>query len=222
LKVIAHIAMALVAASCAAAVFVGCASRAPSKPKQVTEALDWKGASLGQEIPKWVLAANEGSMYVQQLKEYKDQYAFIVNVNDANREFAIDWVKNTANGAAQISTMIATTVNTQAEAATAGQRNADVTRAMEEIRDNMSNASFNNVRMVGDFWILNRNRATGVQYYTAYSLWVAPQKGLNDQIAANIANIVENNKAMGVIERGIYADIIKDIRARGIAMAEVQ
>jgi uncharacterized protein YjgD (DUF1641 family) len=43
------------------------------------------------------------------------------------------------------------------------------------------------------------------------------RKRLDEQIAANIQNILDNNKAMSTAEKSIYLDIITDIRTRGIA-----
>jgi hypothetical protein len=85
-----------------------------------------------------------------------------------------------------------------------------------QLRDAMSNASFKGLRKTSDFWTLSRNKASKREYYTAYSLWTIGQKDLNEQMAANYQNIIDNNKAMSQAERSIYTDIIKDIRARGV------
>ncbi|MDR2768267.1 MAG: hypothetical protein LBB82_08090 [Treponema sp.] len=190
---------------------------AAKKPKQKVQMLDWKGAALGQEVPEWVNKSVESSLAIQSLPEYKDQYCFVVTIENDNKDFAINWVKNLANGSSQVSTMLATTVNSMAEASVSGKKGQDVDMHFTDVRDAMSNASFKNLRQVADFWIYINNKSTKKQYYAAYSLWIVPVKDLNDQIAANFQNIIDNNKAMSEAERQIYLDIITDIRTRGIA-----
>jgi hypothetical protein len=185
------------------------------KPK--LQKLDWKGAVLGQDIPEWVNKSVDSSLAIQSLPEYKDQYCFVVTIENENKDFAINWVKNLANGSAQVSTMIATTVNAMAEASVSGNKTQEVDMHFTDVRDAMSNASFKNLRQVADFWIYINNKSTKKQYYAAYSLWIVPVKDLNDQIAANFQNIIDNNTAMSAAERQIYLDIITDIRTRGIA-----
>jgi hypothetical protein len=82
--------------------------------------------------------------------------------------------------------------------------------------DSMSNASFKGFRKAGDFWALMRNRDTKDEYYAAYSLWVIPDDELNQQLAAQYQNIIDNNKTMSEAEREIYRELIRDVRQRGI------
>ncbi|MDR1389849.1 MAG: hypothetical protein LBJ31_07715 [Treponema sp.] len=187
------------------------------KPKQPTQMLDWKGAALGVTVPEWVIKSEDSNIAIQTLPEYSDFYCFVVRVENDSKDFAIDWTKNLANGSAQVSTMLATTVNAMSESAVAGKKGQDTDAHFSDVRDAMSNSSFQNLRQVADFWVYQRNKKTKAQYYVAYSLWIVPFKSLNDQIAANIQNIIDNNKAMSEAERTIYLDIIKDIRTRGVA-----
>ncbi|MDR0909046.1 MAG: hypothetical protein LBM77_04705 [Spirochaetaceae bacterium] len=205
---------------CLAMGLASCASVA-GKPMQATELLDWKGAALGQKVPAWVIAANESVEAIQSLPDYQGQYCFAVTLDNASKDFAVSWVTNPANASAEVSRMIANTVNAEAEtqAKSAGQ---DINRGLSELNTEMSNASFKNLRKSADFWILSKNKATAEEYYTAYSLWTIPQTDLNDQIAANYQNIIDNNKAMSEAERSIYLDIIKNIRERGMTTVSSQ
>jgi hypothetical protein len=196
-------------------------SAAPKKAKQKIENLDWKGSSLGQAIPEWVLKSADNNIAIQSLAAFKDQYCFVVQIENDDKDFAINYVKNLANGASQVSTMLSTTVNAMAESkmsSASSQGAASTGQNIAEVRDAMTNASFKNFRMVGDFWLQVNNKSTKKRYFTAYSLWIVPQKDLNNQMAANYQNIIDNNKALSEAERKIYLDIIVDIRARGIAM----
>jgi hypothetical protein len=210
------------AAFCAAAVtLAGCGStpKAPARPKQQTELLDWKGAAYGTSVPEWVVQAQESDLHIQSLAEYKNHACFVVSREEpTNKDFAITWVGNSANGSAEVARIISNTVNTTAEAQISAKSGSDdaAKRIANEMRDAMSNASFKGFRRAADFWALMRNKATKNEYYTAYSLWVIPNEELNQQLAANYQNIIDNNKAMSEAEREIYREIIRDIRQRGI------
>jgi hypothetical protein len=198
----------------------GCTS-IQNKPVQKTEMLDWKNAALGQGVPEWVTESGEDEVSVQKLPNYQNDYCFVVQEEgnddaDATKDWVLGWVGNLANGAARVSTLISTTVNTTAEAASSQIKNAEKKAHQEEVRDAMSNASFNGFRKTGDFWVLSKNKSTRKVRYVGYALWTIDRKRLDDQIAANIQNIIDNNKTMSAAERTIYLDIIKDIRTRGI------
>ena len=214
---------ALAACAAAAVVLAACGSvpkgpTAPTRPQQRTELLDWKGAAFGTPVPEWVMAAQESALHIQDLEEFKGQSCFVVSYEDpANKDFAITWVGNVANGAAEIARIISTTVNDTAETQIGAKTGDEAAkRIAKEMNDAMSNASFKGFRKASDFWALMRNKTTKNEYYAAYSLWVIPNDELNQQLAANYQNIIDNNKAMSEAEREIYREIIRDIRQRGI------
>jgi len=49
-----------------------------------------------------------------------------------------------------------------------------------------------------------------------YALFIVDKKILNDQVARNLQNVADNNKAISDAERAIYADLIANIRAHGL------
>ena len=213
--------MTALAALCAAAVaMTACAglARAPSKPKQATELLDWKGAAFGTAVPDWVMEAQQSDLHIQNLEQFKDQACFVVSREEpTNKDFAITWVGNAANGAAEIARIISTTVNAAAESQIAAKSGGDAAkRVANEMRDVMSNASFKGFRRAADFWALQKNRATKQESYVAFSLWTIPNTELDLQLAAQYENIIANNKALSAAEQAIYKEIISDIRKRGI------
>jgi hypothetical protein len=207
----------------AALVIQGCASKpaavpeAPKTPTQKTELLDWKNAGLGVAVPDWVMAQAQNDVQIQKLADFKGQFCFVVYREDENQDMATQWANNTANGAAEVARIISTTATNKA-LAQEGMKSGDETRhqATEEIRDAMNNCSFKGLRRASDFWILSKNTATAREYYTAYSLWIIDEKELNEQLAAQYQNIIDNNKAMSAAERTIYLDLITSVRQRGL------
>lgn len=211
-----------VAAAAALSLLSGCASKktpaaiaAEIKPVQKTEVLDYKGASFGLQPPEWVIAyEQEGNLGVEKLSLYKGKYCFVVNYNDANRDYAIAWVNN-ASGPQQIAQKISTTVSSSASNMLSGERGGEVESNLRAATEQLSNASFKGATKEMDFWQIVRNKDTEVQECRAYALWVINKKELDDQVAANLQNIIDNNKAMSAAERAIYDELIAQIRAGG-------
>ena len=96
-----------------------------------------------------------------------------------------------------------------------GEKGADVEANLKSATEALRNASFNGATKTSDWWQTVRNTTTGVVETRAWSLWTINQKQLDEQVAANIQNIIDNNTAMSAAERAIYTDLIKQIRDVG-------
>jgi hypothetical protein len=216
----------------------GCASAKPAleanKQTQKFENLDWKGANIGQSVPDWFIKGRDSDIKVQALDEYKGYYCFVVSAESApkdeasgdDKDWVVNWVTNTANGAARVSTLIAVATNNVAATSIDQQRTSSESSPSQarqgEIKKAMSNASLNNVRQVADFWILTKNLSTNKQYYTASALWIFPAKDVNAQIAKNYQNIIDNNAAMSAAERSTYEELIRNTIARADQALDVK
>ena len=187
-----------------------------SGPKQKTEILDDKGAALGIPTPNWVSAyVAGGNIAVEKLSEYKDFYCFVVSAESQDKPFVLAWVGN-VDGPAQIAGVIATTVANNVAAREGYVEGEEHERAVRRNAELMSNSSFTGSRKVADWWMLTRNKATAIEMYQGYVLYTFGKKVLDDQIARNLQNIVDNNKAISEAERAIYADLINEIRVNGV------
>jgi hypothetical protein len=186
-----------------------------STPKQRTEALDDKGAALSVPTPEWVMSyVTDGNHAVEQLSQYKNEHYFVVEFNDASRDFAVAWVAN-ANGPAEVAGMVSATVLSDAKTKSAGASGGEVNAALEQAAHSMSEASYTGLRKMADWWQIVRNGETGVEECRAFALWTVEKKTMDEQIAFNLQNIIDNNKALSEAVRSIYLDLIKDIRANG-------
>jgi hypothetical protein len=187
------------------------------KPKQQSEILDNKGSALGIPAPAWVTAYVGGSnVSVEELPEYKGNYCFVISDESTDKGFLLDWVNN-LNGPAEIANVISTTVSQDVAGKASAVEGAERERMVRTNQEMLSNASFTGSRKVGDWWQLIRNRSTKAEYYQAFALYLFDKKVLDDQIARNLQNIVDNNKAMSAAERAIYADLINEIRVNGFS-----
>jgi hypothetical protein len=191
----------------ALSVLAGCASG--------PEVLDDKGAK-SVPTPKWVTEyLSGGNVAVEKLPEYKDNYCFVITEDSTDKAFLLAWVGN-VDGPRQIAALIATTVEDNITANLGGEEGDGIERNMKANTEILSNARYNGVRKAADWWRFIRTKSTKEERYQAYVLYIGPRKSLNDQIAANIQNLVDSNKAMSEAEQAIYADIMKDIRSNGL------
>lgn len=210
----------------AMSILSGCASGAKSpaalaadvKPEQKTTVIDDKGAAFGIPTPEWVVAyIQAGNLGVEKLPLYKDKYCFVVNYDDASKDYAVAWVQN-ASGPQQIAQKVSTTVASSASNALSGEKGSDTESRLAATTGSLSNASFNGATKEADWWQLVKNQDTGTQECRAFALWVIGKKQLDEQVAANIQNIIDNNKAMSAAERAIYSDLIAQIRSGSISV----
>ena len=193
-------------------VLVSCVST-----KEKTVVLDHKGASFGLPEPAWLLAfvGGAGNPSVEALPEYRNQICFVLSEIDANRDFAIGMV-DSANVSAAVARVIATTVMTNAKAMSEAERGDDqVSAAFSNTADAMSNASYTGLRKAADWWRIVENKSTKERRAEAYVLYTIDSKLMSDQIARNLANIMENNRELSAAEREIYRDLIAHIRTSG-------
>jgi hypothetical protein len=199
-------------------VLVSCASgRGGPRPVQQTELLDDKGAALGIPTPAWVNTyLSGGNVAVEALAEYKDSYCFILDDESTDKAFLLAWVNN-LNGPVAIASVISTVVSQDVAARAGNIEGAERERIIRSNAEVMSNASYIGARKVADWWIQARNKASQAEYYRAFVLYIFDKKVLNDQIARNLQNIVDNNAVMSEAERLIYADLINEIRVNGFS-----
>ncbi|GHV60658.1 hypothetical protein AGMMS49587_02710 [Spirochaetia bacterium] len=196
---------------CAAAIvlsmFAGCASG--------PEILDDKGA-MSVATPKWIDAyLSGGNLAVEKLDEYKDNYCFVISDEGRDKDFIVAWTSN-VDGPREIASLIATSVQDNAQAKISGSNGDEIERGLTVTTEILSNASYTGVRKVADWWRFIRTRSTREERYQAYVLYIGAKKSINDQIVRNIQNIIDNNKAMSEAEQAIYADIMDDIRRNGL------
>jgi hypothetical protein len=199
---------------------IGCGTTAPATqaapvaPQQRTEVLDDKGAAFGIETPRWLVEYISGGNTAVQ-KMYKDQYCFVIEYNDADRDFAVAWVGG-AEGPRAVSQKVSTSVISQMESKQTGEKGSDVEAAFDNAGKALSNSSFSGLSKDADWWQTVRNTTSQSVETRAFALFLIDKKELNRQIAANIQNLVDNNTAMSAAERAIYADLIASISGVGL------
>jgi hypothetical protein len=191
---------------------------ASTGPIQKTQILDDKGAALGIPAPAWVQAYVSGSnLTVEALPEFESKgvYCFVIEQNDANRDYAINWVQN-ASGPAQVAAKISTTVSASASNKLAGEKGADVQSNLSSAQEVLSNAVITGLTKNGDWWQTVRNKETEVTETRAFAIYTIEKNTLNEQVARYLQRFIDDkNAALSEAEKAIYADLITEIRNKG-------
>jgi hypothetical protein len=197
------------------------ANRNKVKNKKYVAVSD-SASDMGLPMPKWVAAyiQNGGNRGVEKLDDFKGEYCFVINMEDSNKSFADDWVKNPANAAQQIGGVISTSVIAAAQTQLKGQSGADVKGALDNVTHAMSNASFRGMTFQGDYWRELQDRSTGKSTFRAWGLWTikkAGDAGLDAQITAIMkAGITgDNQTSMSENERTVYNALINRYNGTG-------
>jgi hypothetical protein len=212
----------------AATSFVACASTSPVErsaekaaesvsPTQQNEVLEDKGTTFGITTPTWVVAyIMGGNLAVERLADYKGLNCFVIESADENKDYAVAWVSNSANGPRAVAEKISTTVSSTASSALSGEKGQGTESNLKAAAEAMSNANFTGLTRVGDWWQIVRNKSTDVTETRAYALYTIEMKTLNEQVARYLAQFVnQNNAALSAAERAIYNDLITQIRNVG-------
>jgi hypothetical protein len=186
---------------------------AAQKPVQQVTVLEDKGSGFGIETPAWLGAYIQGGNLAVQnnIKDYKDYTVFIVETEDAVRDFAVNWVNGTEGPravAAKISTTVTANIKTTLE-----NENASVAEAnLTSVADAMTNAVFTGLSKNADWWRQVENNATKERKFQAYAIYIINKKDLDKQVAAYLQRFVDDkNKALSEAEQAIYTRMIQDI-----------
>lgn len=161
----------LISTVAVAAVFCAFASAKAKAPKNVAnrpELIDWQGATLGKEIPDWVMAVNDGdnAKVGKELKiDESEDMIFVVNGRGTDLDFVKTWVDN-IDARREISTSISQVVATTAEAAMSGMQGVDETTKKKMYNDSVNMASaieLSGLSKKASYWIKTRTLPVGMK-----------------------------------------------------------
>lgn len=149
------------------------------------ELLDWQGASIGKEIPKWVECVNDGNnkgvAKALGINE-KEEMIFVLDGRGQDLDFVKIWVDN-VDARREVSTSISQIVATTTTAELAGMQNVDATTKAKVYNDATQMASaieLNGLLKGASYWVKTRTlrvganpkKATDADYSVEYTYFV--------------------------------------------------
>lgn len=195
----------LASAVCVAALLVtGCASNSkvestkqttttthdvPKQTKSVTrEMVDWKGASIGAEIPEWVYAAVEDDYStLGKLPQFNKKKIICAEAQGKNLDLLKSWVNN-FNVQSAYSKSISNFVTSNFGGELSGSKDSTVSQTfLDEVVASFSKQEVNGLEKEMDFWVLTRitdtTKDTVQDVYSYFVVYGIDESTFNYQIA---------------------------------------
>jgi hypothetical protein len=205
-------------ASCASTPPTQQAAQAPVVKGVERTNIDWKGKSVGTEIPEWVQAiALEEYEKIEAEPRLKDRLAIAVVEKGKNLDLLRSWATN-FNVQAQVSRMISTKVQAEFAGILQGDKNsADGAHAfLEEVVATLSKAKISGLRKDRDFWlkvrIYDNDKKTTEDEYDYYLLYSIDKADLQRQIDIALGKIEAKNEKQKELKERATATL-KELKA---------
>jgi hypothetical protein len=214
--------------SAAAAVFTACAGAPPERPAVEPAAsqpavpvtppaiqrdkvtVDYRGASLGGQVPEWVLWASDGDPdnQIAGLARVQGKKTILVQNSGQDLDLLQAWVNLQALSDASV--MVKTTVSTEAGAALTGNKNTPGNRsAVEQFINIFSETEISGLGRELDFWVKERSTSTGEENYLYFVVFGIEEENFNYLIAQALGKVQAETE-----EEQEILDEIKDRASR--------
>ena len=194
----------------------------PSKPKVAAAApeikrttLDYKGASLGSEIPQWTMAiAEDDYERVEKEERFKDRQLIFVVEYGKNLDLLRSWANN-FSAQAQVSRLISNKVQAQFGGIQEGDKNSsdEADSYLKEIVATLSNIKISGLRKERDFWIkvriVDNEKQTTTEQYEYYLMYSINKQDLQRQIDIELGKISAETQK----KRELKAEVSKAMKA---------
>lgn len=185
----------------------------PVTSKTVTrEMIDWKGASIGAEIPAWVTDAVEDDYAaLSKLPQLANKRIICASAQGKNQDLLKSWVNN-FDVQASFSKSIRNVVSDKFGGELSGTKDSAVSKSfLDEIVATFSRNEFSGLCKEMDFWVLTRYKDTEkdilTDTYEYFVVYAIEQDTFDYQIADSLGLV----EAQTEVEEEMKANIQKAI-----------
>ena len=224
---------ALMIALIASPIFAAKKGPAPKMVVNRPQIIDYQGASLGKEIPKWVDVLVEGNnAEVEKALNLSGVKTFIVEANGTNLDFLKSWtdlVNIETEVAGQIERQVAQTVQATMQGQ-ADATEADVQKAIDMYAVSAKNVTINGLEKKASFWVQTQTVKPGLKkakgpddlivQYTYYVVYCCDAKMFQQQIKAAMEDVEDNTKYADVLRQKTTDALINQITVGSATTAD--
>lgn len=219
LKVVLVLAVVAFFASCVSTPVAE--NTSPTVSKRVErEMIDWKSASIGGEIPKWVYAAADNDQVaLSALPQFEGKLIFFAEDQGKNLDLLKSWVNN-FNVQAALSRQLSNFVIAKFGGEQSGSKNEeDVQMYLNELVSSCSKAEINGLSKELDYWVKTRYVDKDLdtiediyQYFVVYSIDKDDFRLQLDRVLGKIEAKTQAQKQMkedvlnAVVDASIFAE----------------
>lgn len=213
--------MCAAACICALLCAVSCRSAEPQarslEGSVESEVLEHKGSSLGiNQLPVWVETYIEtGISGIERLTDYDGMYCFVGEASGTNLEAVRSWAES-FDAAREIAAAVSSRVESLFSGAANGSPDGVYGTYFEDVVRTSASASYSGVRKTNDWWIRTRtydadDADTYTDSYHAFVLYVVPKDVLNEQVAAVMNRVAQEDAAVLTADQLSAAENVRSI-----------
>ena len=159
------------------------------------EMIDWKGASIGSEIPSWVVdAVDQNYKAISQLPQFENKLIFFAEDQGKNLDMLKSWVNN-FNVQGAFSKSVSNFVISKFGGEQAGSKNDETSESfLKEITSTYSKTEINGLSKELDYWVKTRyidnDKKTSEDIYQYFVVYAIDKNELKLQL----------DRALGLVE----------------------
>ena len=159
------------------------------------EMIDWKGASIGSEIPSWVVdAVDQNYKAISQLPQFENKLIFFAEDQGKNLDMLKSWVNN-FNIQGAFSKSVSNFVISKFGGEQAGSKNDETSESfLKEITSTYSKTEINGLSKELDYWVKTRyidhDKKTSEDIYQYFVVYAIDKNDLKLQL----------DRALGLVE----------------------
>ena len=159
------------------------------------EMIDWKGASVGSEIPSWVVdAVDQNYKAISQLPQFENKLIFFAEDQGKNLDMLKSWVNN-FNVQGAFSKSVSNFVISKFGGEQAGSKNDETSESfLKEITSTYSKTEINGLSKELDYWVKTRyidnDKKTSEDIYQYFVVYAIDKNELKLQL----------DRALGLVE----------------------
>lgn len=158
------------------------------------EMIDWKGASIGQPVPDWVVsAADNDYTTLSAMSQFKDKQIFFAESQGKNLDVLKSWVQN-FQVQSEFAKSISNYVVSKFGGELSGDKNTeDAQSYLTEVSASFSKQKITGLRKFQDYWILTRyidnDAGTHEDTYQYFVVYTIDDNVLAQQVDKVLGNI---------------------------------
>ena len=185
--------------------------------------VDYQGATLGAEIPEWVVKVASGdysqSALSKVMPDLKDKKVFVTIGRGDNLDFVKQWT-DLVDVETEVASSLERVAGKAVEASMTGQSNAsgktadptDLQRNINMYRTSLTNVRFSGLEKVAQYWtetqITNDEKVVTSDYYEYYAVWTMDTKLFQQQLSKAMENIDETTTEAKALKEAVQSKLM--------------
>ena len=188
--------------------------------------VDYQGATLGAEIPEWVVKIASGdysqSALSKVMPDLKDKKVFVTIGRGDNLDFVKQWT-DLVDVETEVASSLERVAGKAVEATMNGQSNAsgktadptELQRNIDMYRTSLSNVRFSGLEKVAQYWtetqLLNEDKAVTSDYFEYYAVWTMDAKLFQQQLNKAMENIQETTTEAKSLKSAVQTKLMENM-----------